>query len=114
MLPKANIIIVKGNLLYTSSPDGLSGLSFRIVSLGEFLKLGSDQTPLVNAARFKLVDDLAVLPVPDGDAVVGVSSDEPRVRGVELDLHDLIARRAERPEAEHLVACGDVVVADER
>jgi hypothetical protein len=55
-----------------------------------------------------------VLPVPDGDAVVGVSSDEPRVRGVELDLHDLIARRAERPEAEHLAACGDVVVADER
>jgi hypothetical protein len=42
-----------------------------------------------------------VLPVPDGDAVVGVGGDEPGVRGVELDLHHLVARRPERPEAEH-------------
>ena len=54
------------------------------------------------SARSKLY--LAVLPVPDGDAVVGVGGDEPGVGGVELDLHDLVARRPERPEAEHLAA----------
>lgn len=36
--------------------------------------------------------------------------------GVELDLHHLVARRPERPEAEHLAAaaaCGGEVVAGE-
>lgn len=58
-----------------------------------------------------------MLPVPDGDAVVGVGGDEPGVGGVELDLHDLVARRPERPEAEHLAAaaaCGGEVIAGER
>lgn len=41
--------------------------------------------------------DLAVLPVPDGDAIGGISSDHPWMRGMELDLHDLVARRAECP-----------------
>jgi hypothetical protein len=40
------------------------------------------------------------------------------VSGVELDLHHLVARRPERPEAEHVVAPrargGDVVAGDER
>lgn len=58
-----------------------------------------------------------MLPVPDGDAVAGVGGDEPGVSGVELDLHDLVARRPERPQAEHLAAsaaCGGGIVASER
>ena len=54
-----------------------------------------------------------MLPVPDGDAVVGVGGDEPGVSGVELDLHNFVGRRPERPQAEHLAAaaacCGGVV-----
>lgn len=59
---------------------------------------------------------LAVLPVPDRDAVIGVGGDEPGVSGVELDLHHLVTRRPERPEAEHLAvatACGGGDVAGE-
>lgn len=59
-----------------------------------------------------------MLPVPDGDAVVGVGGDEPGVSGVELDLHDFVARRPERPQAEHLAAaaacCGGVVAGERR
>jgi hypothetical protein len=39
------------------------------------------------------------------------------VCGVELDLHDLVARRPERPEAEHVAAaaaCSGGVVAGDR
>lgn len=57
-----------------------------------------------------------MLPVPDRDAVIGVGGDEPGVSGVELDLHHLVARRPERPEAEHLAvatACGGGDVAGE-
>lgn len=55
-----------------------------------------------------------MLPIPDGDAVVGVGGDKPGMSGVELDLHHLVARRPERPEAEHLAvaaACGGDVLA---
>jgi len=59
-----------------------------------------------------------VLPIPDRDAVVGVRGDEPGVSGVELDLHDFVARRPERPQAEHLAAaaacCGGVVASERR
>ena len=57
-----------------------------------------------------------MLPVPDGDAVVGVGSYELGVSGVELDLHNFVGRRPERPEAEHLTAaaacCGGVVAGE--
>lgn len=59
-----------------------------------------------------------MLPIPDRDAVVGVRGDEPGVSGVELDLHDFVARRPERPQAEHLAAaaacCGGVVASERR
>lgn len=42
-----------------------------------------------------------MLPVPDGDVVGVVGRDDPRVRRVELDLHDLVARRPERPRPQH-------------
>lgn len=35
---------------------------------------------------------LVVLLVPDRDGVIGVGGDKPGVSGVELDLHDLVAR----------------------
>ena len=57
---------------------------------------------------------LAVLPIPDRDAVTGVGGDQPGVSGVELDLHHLVARWPERPEAEHVAApaaCGSGVLA---
>ena len=40
-----------------------------------------------------------MLPVPDGDAVVGVGGDEPGVSGVEVDLHNFVGRSPRLPRA---------------
>ena len=57
-----------------------------------------------------------MLPVLDGDTVVGIGGDEPGVSRVELDLHNFVGRRPERPQAEHLAAaatcCGGVVAGE--
>lgn len=47
---------------------------------------------------------LPVLPIPDGDEVRCIRCNQPWMSGMQLDLHDLVARRPKRSQPKHLGA----------
>lgn len=93
---EVTLLTAEGASAAAPSTHGFGRLSSRLrFTLSKLLQLGADQTSLVDTAGFELVDNLAVFPIPNGDAIGGIGSDKPWMRRMQLNLYDLIIAGSE-------------------